>query len=139
MGLSYDIPGWTSDAIEYSYLEIGSTILDKQVGRDRDQPPPPRVDAVWRRPPAETDCLEVSGLIKSPMNGHGNLTLVPHIAELIARLRTVRVEHVVREQNKFTDVIAKLAMRDDLVCHRFVEPPSSCVGQGLRDATTNPD
>ncbi|KAK8518189.1 hypothetical protein V6N12_017347 [Hibiscus sabdariffa] len=58
-----------------------------------------------------------------------NFTLITHILKLMNRSWFVQLNHVKRWQNCLADRSAKPVMADDLLCHRFLEPPSDCLQQ----------
>ncbi|KAK8601063.1 hypothetical protein V6N12_050908 [Hibiscus sabdariffa] len=79
----------------------------------------------------ETDCLEAYHLLQPSTVTYGCFTLLPHIAELLARPWTILVSHVVRERNTLVDTMAKMEVDEDFICHRFIRP-LACYLQCLR-------
>ncbi|KAK8578761.1 hypothetical protein V6N12_069105 [Hibiscus sabdariffa] len=81
----------------------------------------------------DVDSLEVYRLIKESSGSCGS-TLLPHILDLIARPWDIQLWHVRRRGNTLADRVAKLATEEDFLCHRYLDPPSSCLGVLLTEA-----
>ncbi|KAK8600555.1 hypothetical protein V6N12_050408 [Hibiscus sabdariffa] len=82
----------------------------------------------------ETDSLEAYWLIMESAASSGGSTLLPYIVDLIARLWEIQVRHVCRGSNNLADRVAKLALEEDFLCHRYLDPPSSCYDVLLAEA-----
>ncbi|KAK8482274.1 hypothetical protein V6N11_019775 [Hibiscus sabdariffa] len=93
--------------------------------------------SVWslsiRRLVVETDSLGAYRLIKEYIGSCGS-TLLPYILDLIARPWEIQLRHVRRGSNTLADRVAKLVTEEDFLCHRYIDPPSSCIGVLLTKA-----
>ncbi|KAK8627322.1 hypothetical protein V6N13_134935 [Hibiscus sabdariffa] len=71
------------------------------------------------------DCLEAINLINDRSNFEGTVSMVYSISEVLNRSWCVRFSHIARDGNHAADWMAKRALSDALLCHRFLSPPDN--------------
>ncbi|KAK8560096.1 hypothetical protein V6N12_012899 [Hibiscus sabdariffa] len=73
------------------------------------------------------DCLEAYRLLQPLAATYGCFTLLPYIAELLARPWTILVIHVVRKGNILADRMVKIEVDEDFICHHFILLHACCL------------
>ncbi|KAL4301845.1 hypothetical protein GQ457_10G023320 [Hibiscus cannabinus] len=57
-------------------------------------------------------------------NSDGVPSIVHSIVEVLDRSWCIRISHIARGGNSVADWMTKLASSEDLVCHRYLSPPT---------------